>query len=52
MDGDKFICCNCIGDHLLSEKIKSHGSNAQCSYCGEFDIGESLSSVAARVDAV
>ena len=48
----KLVCFRCIGDHVLSDKVKAEGASVYCDYCGNRRAAKNLEWVANRIDEV
>ena len=48
-DNFKHVCHGCIGDEFLAEEVKTKGTSAPCSYCGETREAVTLETLAGRV---
>lgn len=45
----KRMCFACIGEHYLSDEIRSNGKRAKCSYCGKMRRSYSVGDIAERI---
>lgn len=52
MSGEEFVCCDCIGDVVLTEILRQRDIVEKCSYCEKVQNGEQLDDIASRVDEV
>lgn len=49
-DEDSRLCCGCVTDHYLREKIRKDGEEYDCSFCDDFGPTFSLEEVAELVE--